>query len=399
MKRLGLLSAVLVASPVFTASAATWTTEFDAATYGSSGTLIFDDHGYVGPDGVGANDFQVGAGFDASRIGQIQTVVTKDPDGLTPDAPQRIIGDMGIPNPDGLHYPRANMDGVTNFYQWGYTTVGGSTFKDMTIDKAGNYFIAKENMAFVKYDTFEYHDTAGIRPDETRDSYINFQPYAISDASGWCGSVLASGPAALERMAGQVTFDFAIDVYFDDSHDGTTYPDRFSSTEIIPDFVMRSYGSYTINVTTATGVVQSYSGSAVENNTNPLTGELDAAYQNQVSFLGGGVIPKGVWVFDDGTANVTVADVQGVAGTTDGQVREDGATWHRNAYAGYAFLLRADGTRTLTFAAADWSDYAAAPVPEPEAGWMFAVGLGMLGAVARRRKMIALRDGDSARAA
>lgn len=386
MKRFSILSAVLMASP---ALAAEWTTVFDAATYGSSGTIVFNDHGYVGPDGVGANDFQVGSGFDASRVGQIQTVVTKDPDGLTPDAPQKILGDMGIPNPDGLQYPRANMDGVTNFYQWGYTTVGGSTFKDMTIDKAGNYFVAKEDMAFVKYDTFEYTDTAGIRPDETRDTYINFQPYAISDARGWCGSVLASSPTSLEQMAGQVTFDFAIDVYFDDSHveDGTTgAPDRFSSTEIIPDFVMRSYGDYVINVTTSGGVVQSYSGSAVENNTNPLTGELDPAWQNQVSFLGGGVIPVGVWVFGDGTADVTVAEVQGVAGTVDGETRADGATWHRNNYAGYAFLLRADGTRTLTFAAADWSDYAAAPVPEAQTVWMFAAGLGMLGVVAWRRK-------------
>jgi hypothetical protein len=391
VKKLSLLSAVFIASPAIAATPATWTTAIDAATYRSSGTIVFNDHGYEGPAGVGANDFQVGSGFDVSRIGQIQTVVTKDPDGLTTDAPKLVYGDLGIPNPDGLQYPRANMDGQVNFYQWGYTTVGGSTFKDMKIDTAGNYFVAKNDMAFKYYDTFEYKDTAGIRADETRDTRLNFQPYAVSDARGWCGSVLASRPDAVERMAGQVTFDFAFDVYFDDAAngltnpDGSPKPDRFSSTEIVPDFVMRSYGDYVVNVTTSGGVVQSFSGSAVENNTNPLTGELDSDWQNQVSFLGGGVIPKGVWVFGDGTADVTVAEDQSVAGTVSGQTRADGATWHANIYGGYAFLLRADGTRTLTFAAADWSDYAA-PVPEPEAVWMFAVGLGMLGAVARRRK-------------
>ncbi|MBU1397260.1 MAG: PEP-CTERM sorting domain-containing protein [Gammaproteobacteria bacterium] len=194
-------------------------------------------------------------------------------------------------------------------------------------------------------------------------------------------------------MAGQVTFDFAFDVYFDDAAngltnpDGSPKPDRFSSTEIVPDFVMRSYGDYVVNITTSGGVVQSFSGSAVENNTNPLTGESQDAWQNQVSFLGGGVIPKGVWVFGEGTADVIVAEDQGAAGTASGQTRADGATWHANLYSGYAFLLRADGTRTLTFAAADWSDYAA-PVPEPEAVWMFAVGLGLLGAVARRKKTV-----------
>ncbi|MDP1935994.1 MAG: PEP-CTERM sorting domain-containing protein [Hylemonella sp.] len=379
MKKLSLLSAVLMASPAIAATPATWTTEIDAATYGVTGTISFNDHGYVGPDGVGANDFQVGSGFDASRIGQIQTVVTKDPDGLTPDPRARVEGDLGIPNPDGLEYPRANMDGQVQFYKWAYTTVGGSTFNNMTIDKAGNYFVAKNDMAFQYYDVFNYKDTAGIRADETRDTYLNFQPYAISDAKGWCGSVLASAPSALERMAGQVTFDFAFDVYLDGNANGSTDPDRFTGTQIVPDFVMRSYGEYSMTVNGVT-----FTGSAVENNTNPLTGELDSDWQNQVSFLGGGVIPVGVWVLNDGTADVTVVE--------EGTV---GATWHDNSFAGYSFLLRADGTRTLTFAATDWSDYTAAPVPEPQVALMFAVGLGMLGAVGWRRKTSELRTADS----
>lgn len=375
MKRLSLLSAALLASPAFAATPTNWTTTIDAATYGSSGSITFNDWGYKGPTNVGANDFQVGSGFDASRVGQIQTVVTKDPDGLTQDAPKRIVGDYGAPD----KFPNANMDGQVNFYKWGYTTVAGSTFNNMEIDKAGNYFVARNNMAFQYYDVFKYKDTTGTNSDQTFDTRLNFQPYAISDARGWCGSVLTSSPDSYERMAGQVTFDFAFDVYFDGSITASGQ-DQFSSTQIVPDFVMRSYGSYAVNVTTADGItVQSFSGSAVENNTNPLTGQLDPAWHDQVSFLGAGVIPLGAWVLNDGTPNVQVV----AAGTP-------GAHWHANSFAGYAFLLRADGTRILTWNANDWSDYAA-PVPEPEAVWMFAAGLGMLGAVARRRRATASR--------
>jgi hypothetical protein len=380
---MSLLSAVLLASPAFTASAATWTTNIDAATYGVTGTIVFNDNDYVGPNGVGANDFQVGAGFDASRVGQIQNVITKDPDGLTSDPAKRIVADFG----SSEVFTNANMDGTVNFYRWAYTTVGGSTFNNMTIDKAGNYFVAKNDMTFQYYDVFNYKDTTGVNPDQTYDTGLNFQATAISDARGWCGSVLTSSPDSLERMAGQVTFDIAFDVYFDDNIRAEDH-DVFSSRQIIPDFVMRSYGDYSMNVTMADGRVVSFSGSAVENNTNPLTGELDPDWQNQVSFLGGGVIPKGVWVFDDGSLDVTVADVQGVAGTVDGQIRGDGATWHKNSFAGYSFLLRADGTRMLTFAAEDWSDYTSVSgVPEPSAYAMMAIGLGLVGgAVHRRRK-------------
>jgi hypothetical protein len=276
------------------------------------------------------------------------------------------------------------MDGSVNFYQWGYTTVGGSTFNNMTIDTAGNYYVARNDMNFQYYDVFQYNN--GTDPVQTVDTKINFQPYAVSDAKGWCGSVLATDPNSLERMAGQVTFDFAFDVYFE-MVPGTT--PTFSSTQIVPDFVMRSYGSYDVNVTTNGGLGdnQRYFGSAAENNTNPVTGELDPAWQNQVSFLGAGVIPKGVWVFGDGTAGVTVAEDQSVAGTTNGQVRADGATWHANSFYGYAFLLRADGTRTLTYVNPDgFSDYVSAPVPEPETYTMMLAGVGLVGAMAARRR-------------
>lgn len=371
MRALSLLATALIATPAFAATPQTFTTNIDSATYYSTGTITFNDHGYTGPTGVGANDFQVGAGFDASRIGQIQNVVTKNPDWVTSDLPKTLLADgfEGAPTPTGK-YTNANMDGQVNFFQWGYTTVGGSTFNNMQIDKAGNYKVAKSDMAFQMYDTFQYKN--GSNPVQTVDTYINFQPYAISDAKGWCGSVLASAPAALERMAGQVTFDFAFDVYLDDTGPGTGVP----ATQVVPDFVMRSYGDYVVSVTTAGGTKQVFRGSAVENNTNPLTGELDAAWQNQVSFLGAGVIPRGAWVLNDGTVDVTVVE----EGT-------EGATWHANQYAGYAFLLRADGTRTLISSATDWSDYTAAAVPEPSTYAMMAVGLGLVGGMARRRML------------
>lgn len=392
--RLTLLATALFASPVF---AATTVTEIDAATYnGAFGTITFNDHGYTGPAGVGAADFQVGNGFDASRIGQIQNVVTKDPDWKTSDPAHNVLGDFG-----GPAYPNANMDATTNFFLWGYTTKGGSTFNNMKIDKAGNYFVAKNDMQFKFYDTFDYKN--GTNSVSTYDTVVNFQPYAISDAKGWCGSVLASNPDSLERMAGQVTFDFAMDVYLWDGGpvSGGGNGTGTAMTQIVPDFVMRSFGDYVVDINT-NGNIQHFEGSAVENNTNPETGLLDAAWQNQVSFLGGGVIPEGVWVFNKGTLDVTVADVQGAKGAVDGETRADGAKWHKNGFGGYAFLLRADGTRELfevgglavddpanDYASnrAVWTDYPApAAVPEAETYAMMLAGLGLVGAMAARRR-------------
>jgi len=335
--KLTLLASALFAAPAF---ATTWTTTIDEATYSSSGTITFDDHGYIGPTGVGAGDFQVTStvtgitGFNANSIGQVQNVVTKDPDWISSDPAHTVINDRT----SSITYT-ANMDATVNFYRWAYTTVGGSTFNNMTIDTAGNYFIARNDMSFQYYDVYQYNN--GTDPVQTIDTKINFQPYAVSNATGWCGSVLTTSPDSLERMAGQVKFDFAFDVYFEK----TIGINTFSSTQIVPDFVMRSYGSYEVNV--AGGQV--FSGSAVENNTNPVTGLLEESWKNQVSFLGAGVIPNGAWVFGDGTDNVTVAEDQSVAGTMDGEIRTDGATWHSNSFAGYAFLLRADGTRELTY--------------------------------------------------
>lgn len=371
--KLTLLAAALCASPTF---AATFTTNIDNATYGSTGTITFNDNGYTGPTGVGANDFKVGSGFDSGNVGQIQNVLTKPADGFTPDPAQGIVQDNGGPG----SYPNANMDTQVQFYKWGYTTTdtaaSASHFNQMQIDKAGNYFVPKANMQFGFYDKFVYNNGATTN---TVDTGLNFQPVALSDAKGWCGSVLAPDPNAVQAMGGQVTFDFGFKVYFDIGGvtDPLTNPGLYSSTQIVPDFIMRSYGSYDVSVTTngGTGDLQHFVGSAVMNNTNPLTGLPDANFANQVSFLGAGVVPLGAWVLNDGTDNVQVV----AAGTP-------GATWHSNAFAGFAFLMRADATRTVTYINPNgWSNYTAA-VPEPETYAMMLAGVGLVGAMASRRR-------------
>jgi len=303
------------------------------------------------------------------------------------------------------------MDSQVNFYKWGYTTVAGSTFNNMQIDKNGNYYIQQQDMKFKFYDTFSYHDTTGVNPNETVDTGINFQPYAVSDAKGWCGSVLQSNPNGLEKMAGQVTFDFAMDVFLLNG----TYQTRAASTQVIPGFVMRSYGDYRVDLTMQDGTTKTvYTGNAVINNTNPLTGDVDPAFKNDVSFLGAGVISKGVWVtkdsYDangnkifnaDGSWNVKVAysDALGSVNcdpSVSTSARSDGAVCFQNSFAGYGFLLRADGTRELfyinpeghsNFVTTDPAAYASiAAVPVPAAAWLMGSGLIGLVGVARRKQ-------------
>lgn len=389
---------------------------FDAANYGNAATVTFNNWGYVGPTGVGVNDFQVGGGFNPSQIGQRQNVSTLDPNWQTSDPYMSVVKD---PNPPYmLGYPpvthaNASMDAAVNFYAWSYTTVGGSTFTDMTIDKAGNYFVAKENMSFQFYDLFQYRDETGANPDSTYDTAINFKPYAISDARGWCGSVLTSDPNALEQMAGQVTFDVVFDVYMLDGAEST----GGGGSQLIPNFVMRSYGDYTVSSDVFTDIngdpspalkeAYTFRGSAVGNNTDPesvvlgVGGTLDPNYHNKVSFLGAGVIPKGVWVTagsylspgvkklnPDGTWDAIVVDtaVQTCDPLAPGAAPEAGAVCFGNSFAGYPFLMRADGERVVTYINPEgWSDYA--PVPVPAAVWLFGSGLlGLVGLARRRRK-------------
>lgn len=429
---LGLVFSGVSYQAAWAATPTNWTTTIGSATYGSTGSIVFNDWGYVGPNGVGANDFKVGAGFNAGNVGQIQQVVTLNPNWQTPDPAKTVLKD---PTGPGLGTPattftNASMDATVNFYAWAYTTIGGSTFTDMTIDKAGNYFVAQNKMNFQFYDTFQYHDTTLANPDQTYDTQINFQPYAISDAKGWCGSVLNSNPNGLGVMAGQVAFDFAFDAYM---VDGSPNPVLGGGTQIVPGFVMRSYGSYTMNVQVGTAAFN-YQGSAVGNNLNPTVNPLDGsgqlitansnpaldlAYQNKVSFLGGGVVPKGVWVTgssynadgtrnlnDDGTWNVhlvnTATQTCNPKPSLTGPAPEAGAKCWQNSFAGYPFLMRADGQRTVTYiggtagtlgaghsayVATDAAAYASiASVPVPAAAWLLGSGLIGLAGVARRSK-------------
>lgn len=364
------------AAGVQAAEPTVWTTKINPLTHnGSFGTIKFNDWGYKGPRGVGANDFQVGPGFDPApyRLGQIQSVESLAADEKTGDAPHTVVGDslitytttsvgqkftintnladlalMGnyttLSSFGPAIYPDASMDGQTNFFLMAYTSPPGQKFMNMKIDRAGNYSIARKDMQWKYYGEFHYHDTTGKNADKTVKTVIGFQPYPISDARGWCGSTLISNPNGVDRMAGQVTFDFALAPKIA----GITHPVQY-----VPNFVMRSYGDYEIDVTHASGIRQHYTGSAVGNNTNPDThvagmgAQLDPSYRNRVSFLGGGVVPAGAWVLNDNSPDVKIVPF----GTP-------GATWHANTFAGFAFLLRADARRTLEWInPAGHSDY------------------------------------------
>lgn len=399
MRKSGICLAVL-ALFVGTAQASTpqtWVTQYDVN--GGQTTVKFNDWGYTPIAGVGANTFQIGSGFDSSNIGQQQHVVTTGPDFKTSDPGHTVYQDF---HEDLPPFTNSNMDSAVNFYKWGYTTVAGSTFNNMQIDKAGNYHIAQNDMAFQFYDSFQYRDKTGANPASTYDTSINFQPYAISDAKGWCGSVMSSNPNNLEKMAGQVTFDFAFDAYVSNQLQGSapahTGDNVNSAIQIVPGFVMRSYGDYEVTYTDPS-YTTTYRGSAVINNTNPLTGVLDPAYQNHVSFLGAGVVPIGVWidihnVRADGTWDYSVSKTQSAYYDSDGlfledgTVRDDGAVWHVNAFGGYAFLMRADGMRILDYVnPAGHSNYVQGvqAVPVPAAAWLLGSGLMSLAGFSRRR--------------
>lgn len=414
-----------------------WTKTIDATTYnGSTGTIKFDDWGYTGPGGRNASQFDpVNGGF--GQVGQIQHVVTRDADWKTADAPSTVSQEWA--NADGSQnvYTNASMDAGVNFYQWGYQTKGGSRFSTMKIDTDGDYFIAQNDMAFEFYNTFSYKQVGndvqpgdpGYVADGVYPTKLAFQPYALSDASGWCGSVMASNPGALESMAGQVRFDFAFDVYFQLAPDVYVY----SSTEIVRGFEMRSYGDITVDVNTSAGDTQSFSARAIINNTNPdaydpttnpnpdpsaIPGDPD--YYNLVSFMGADVIPNVDYcgaLSTDWQAGSRGPGVYKFAGIIDGITDAAGCTaaggeWQSHAYPGYAFILRADGIRVIE--GMDYSVYSdlsnvptvidgvaynpdengnlvaiadLSAVPVPAAVWLFGSGLIGLAGVARRKKV------------
>jgi len=315
------------------------------------------------------------------------------------------------------------MDSAVNFFQWGYTTLPGSTFNNMMIDYDGDYLIRQQDMNFKFYDRFQYQQvgTTGGLPDGDYFTGLAFQPYALSDATGWCGSVLASNPGALETMAGQITFDFAFDVY---AQAGPGGPWTYFNTEIVRDFRMGSYGDIIVNVTTSGGGVQSYSSSAIVNNTNPTTprdgsnpmGVVDPDFYNLVSFHGAdtlSVTPQCGVLTAEWAAGQRGEGVKKFGSLLDAANQAScvaaGGVWQNSAFAGFAFIMRADGIRVIE--AMDYGLYGdlgnvptvidgvaynldengvlqpianLSAVPIPGAMWLFGSGLLGLMGVARR---------------
>lgn len=358
---------------------------FDGTTHGGvTGTITLNDWGFIGPNGRAADNFEPVNGFGngvynaasasaciadplSCGIGQMQHVITTGPDGLTQDPPHDIASDFLSANGP---YPQANVDSLTTFFQWGYTTVAGSTFNNMLIDYDGDYQVAKDDMTFEFYNIIDYQQIVadgatriGTVADGSYENTLAFQPYALSDAKGWCGSVMAAHPNAHEAMAGQVTFDVAFDVYFVNANGTMTY----WSTEITRGFEMRSYGDIIIDLTSADGVgKQQMSARAIVNNTDPLVSNQSVgantpvgdpvAWHNKVSFMGGDVIPGvtgtgdcGV-LTDDWVAGLRGAGVKKFASLISGVSNPTECTaangeWQAAAFAGYAYILRADGMR------------------------------------------------------
>lgn len=380
-------------------------TTFDGnSTVGAVGSITFDPWGFTGPGGRTAQDFELVNGFGngvynpstaagcildpaSCGIGQVQHVITHNADGFTQDPPHDIDPDFfSIYGP----YPQANVDALTTFYKWGYASQGGSTFDNMLIDFDGDYQIAKDDMTFKWYNIIDYTQvipeggtrTGGtnvqgnyvIMPDGSYHNDLAFQPYALSDAKGWCGSVLVSHPNAHEAMAGQVQFDMAFDVYLRNASSGAL---TYMSTEIVNNFKMRSFGNITVDITTnwGTGDQQLQHARAVINNTDPrdFITTVDentpvgdpAQWHNRVSFMGADVLTSG----SDASGNTGDCGILNpewnqftnsgpgiskyiglIKGKADQAACEaDGGTWQGHAFSTYAFILRADAERVIDY--------------------------------------------------
>ena len=353
----------------------------DSATYSVEGEITLNDWGFVSGSGRTAADFEPINGFDFNAIGQIQHVVTKDADGLTPPARDAVaLTLITILDPlqdlwQTFTFGAPNWDANVSFYHWIYSTKGGSTFNNMLIDTDGDYFVAQDDMNFLVYDVYVHDGLAPVshpdyQPDGSYVTKIAFQPYVLSDAKGWCGSVDVSNPGALMPMAGQLKFDFAFDVYFQTAPGVFVY----SSTEVVRDFEMRSFGTLTIDVDAPItgGDRQLMTASAVVNNTAPDIDNLqvvgaptDPNYYNLVSFMGGGVLDLvgqcGILNPDfDTTPGLALpnTDTKKYTGLIDGPTDEAscvtaGGDWITHAFPGKAYILRADGQRVI-----DAMDYA-----------------------------------------
>jgi hypothetical protein len=197
-------------------------------------------------------------------------------------------------------------------------------------------------------------------------------------------------------MAGQVTFDFGFEVFLPQQRNGIGVPGE-GGLQIVKDFEMRSYGSLEVNVSTANGGPADllFKADAVVNNTSPLAstipagnpetimvpvlnmdgtpavddnnqprtmevaqkvvggGGVDENYYNKVSFMGGGSLAPGAWVeVADNTAKVTQDNVvrvvkEGLLSDGSPEPLNSNVVYHQNSFAGYPFILRADGIRVL----------------------------------------------------
>lgn len=368
-----------------------WVKTFDGSTtVGHAGTITLDDWGFIGPQGRQADSFAPygglfgnglydtnGAAFCIADpagcgVGQRQHVVTSDGDGITPDAP-RFIKDDFLPNTGD--FENANVDALTTFFQWGYTTVGGSTFSNMLIDFDGDYKIAKGDMAFEFYNAIDYTQVipeGGVRlgtnpdtdpaatPPIIYNNSLNFQPYAVSDAEGWCGSIMAGHPNAHEAMAGQVKFDIIMDVY-SRAEDGTL---TFFSSELTPNFEMRSFGDIVVDFPsngqymTARAVVNNTDASVPNQSVGPATQVGDLSWHNRVSFMGANILQSGNWCGIQTTE--WLGGARGIGVKRYETIRYDittkadcdalaGGNWDSNSFAGFAYILRADANRYIDY--------------------------------------------------
>jgi hypothetical protein len=377
---------------------------FDGTTTSNAiGTITFDPWGMVGPGGRTAQDFAPIGDFGngtyspataaacianpvSCGIGQRQHVITTAADGLTQDPPHYINFDFFS---NYGPYPEANVDSLATFYKWGYSSPAGSTFNNMLIDFDGDYQVAKDDMTFEWYNVINYtqiepgsgrvggFNLAGdfvYTPDGTYNNDLAFQPYALSDARGWCGSVMVPHPNSHAAMAGQVQFDFAFDVYLRNSVTGTY---SYMNTEIVNNFKMRSYGNITVDITTdgGAGDQQLQYASAVVNNTDP-TVAINAVnsstpvggpeWHNRVSFMGADVLTKGSDASGNtGDCGILNPDwqqfgpnngpgfnkytglIKGIANAAD--CTTAGGTWQAHAFATFAFILRADAERHIDY--------------------------------------------------
>ncbi|HEX9713926.1 MAG TPA: hypothetical protein VGB52_15395 [Actinomycetota bacterium] len=375
-----------------------WVWQIDPLVYGATGTITFynyqnainpaeNDPGMAGPGGASVNDWIITSpvtgetGFDPDRPSFTQDVDSIPPDFLTPDAPMQIASDYDLTayHPDDLQpptiftpYENASMDGQANLFKFAFTVAPGTQFMNMQIDKAGNYYVARRDMQWEWIDSFEYHNT---ETGETRsiDTQFNIQPYPVSDAYGWCGAIPPADPNARQAMAGQLIKDIAFDVWANDG--GPHQALKPFASEVVPSFIMRSYGIYEVDVTMlSTGVRQQFRGAAKSVHQRPvdvvIDGDLYPAgsrvepgdpdferWFNRVSPFAAGVVPFGAWVINEGSDYMQVVP----AGTP-------GAVWHQNKFAGAAFLVRGDMERRINYinAGSEWAHDQVTTVGPPQ---------------------------------